>query len=84
MLEYLFNIVAGLKTCNVIKKILQHSCFIVKLAKLLRTPFLTEIFRWLLWSKPRRSLWFIVWRSDALVAKHKSILFIQYHVKLFN
>ena len=35
-----FNIVAGVKTCSFIKKILQHRCFPVNIAKLLRTPFL--------------------------------------------
>ena len=47
-------------------------------------PFFTEHLRSLLLNKPRRSLWFILWRSDALVIYHKSILVIQYHVKLVN
>ena len=33
----------------------------------LRTPSFTEHLQWLFLNKPRRSLWFIVWRSDALV-----------------
>ena len=38
-----------LKTCNFIKKRLQHRCFPVKFAKFLRTPFFfTKHFRWLL------------------------------------
>ena len=37
-----------IKICNFIKKRLQHTCFPVKFAKLLRTPFFTEHFRWLL------------------------------------
>ena len=36
----LFNKVAVLKTCNFIKKRLQHRCFPVKIARFLRTPFL--------------------------------------------
>ena len=40
VLKFLFNKVAGLKTCNFIKKRLQHRCFRVKFAKYLRTSFL--------------------------------------------
>ena len=36
-LESLFNKVGGLKTCNFIKKRLQHSCFPMNIAKFLRT-----------------------------------------------
>ena len=36
--ESLFNTAAGLKTCNFLKKRLQHRCFPVKSAKNLRTP----------------------------------------------
>ena len=43
-----FNKYPGLKACNFIKKRLQHRCFPVKFAKLLRTPFFTEHIRWLL------------------------------------
>ena len=32
-----FNKVAGLQTCNIIKKILQHRCFLVNIAKFFRT-----------------------------------------------
>ena len=39
MLEYIFSKVTGLKTCNVIKKGLQHRCFAVKFAKFLRARF---------------------------------------------
>ena len=67
LLLYLFNKVAGLKTSNVIKKKLKHRCFPVKFAKVLRTPFFTEHLWWLLLNKSKRSLWFIVWQSDALV-----------------
>ena len=48
MLESLFEKVAGLRHCNIIKKRLQHSCFPVKFEKFLRTPFFTEHLRWLL------------------------------------
>ena len=65
--ESLFDKVAGLKAYNFNKKRLQHRCFPVKLAKVLRTPFFTEHLWWLLLNKFRRSLWFIVWRTDALV-----------------
>ena len=40
VLESLFNEVAGLQTCNVIKKRLQHRCFLVNIANILRTPIL--------------------------------------------
>ena len=47
------------------------SLFLIKLQvwrpEMLRTPFLTEHLQWLLLNKPSRSLWFIVWRSDALI-----------------
>ena len=36
--ESLFNTAAGLKTCNFLKKRLQHRCFPVKSARNLRTP----------------------------------------------
>ena len=39
-----------LRTCNFIKKRLQHRCFPAKSAKFLRTPFLLEHFQWLLLS----------------------------------
>ena len=40
MLESLSNKVVDLNVCNSIKKRLQHSCFSVKFANFLRTPFL--------------------------------------------
>ena len=70
-----------ISTCNAIKKRLEHTCFSWKFAIFIRTHFSTEQLRWLLLNKPRRSLWFIVWRSDALVIQHESIFVIQYHVK---
>ena len=36
------------KTCNFIKKRLQLRCFLVKFAKILKTPFFIEHLRWLL------------------------------------
>ena len=48
MLESLFGKIASLRAENFIKKRLQHSCFPVKFAKFLRTPFSTEYFRWVL------------------------------------
>ena len=71
-----------ISSCNAVKKRLHRRCFLVKFAKLLRTHFFTEQLLWLLLNKPWRSLWFIVWRSDALVFQHKSILVIQYHAKI--
>ena len=35
MLEFLFDIVAGLQLCNFLKRRLQHRCFAVKFAKFL-------------------------------------------------
>ena len=43
VLESLFNKVAGQKACHFIKKWLQHRCFLVNLAKFLRTPTLKNI-----------------------------------------
>ena len=43
VLESLFDEVAGLKTCNFIKKRLQHRCFSVNILKFLRTPILKNI-----------------------------------------
>ena len=42
MLESIFSKVAGLQACNFVKKRLQHTCYLVKFAKLLRTLFFTE------------------------------------------
>ena len=38
VLEFLFKKVAGLKACNFIKKLPQHRCFPVNIAKFLRLP----------------------------------------------
>ena len=44
----IFNSVAGLKTCNFIKKRLQHRHFPVNIAKFSRTAFFIEHLQWLL------------------------------------
>ena len=43
VLESLFHKIAGLKICNFIKKRLQHRCFLVNIAKLLRTAFIEHL-----------------------------------------
>ena len=43
MLESLFNKVAGIEACNVIKKRLQHRYFSMNIAKFLGTPILKNI-----------------------------------------
>ena len=43
MLEPPFNKLAGFKTCNFLKKRLQHRCFPVNIAKFLRTLILMKI-----------------------------------------
>ena len=48
VLESLFHKIAGLKICNFIKKRLQHrrlqhKCFLVNIAKLLRTAFIEHL-----------------------------------------
>ena len=48
VLGSIFNKVAGLKDCNVIKKRLQHRCLRVKFSKLLRRTFFIEHLRWML------------------------------------
>ena len=48
MLGYRFKKTACLKASNFIKKILQHKCFFVNIAKFLRTAFLIEHLWWLL------------------------------------
>ena len=43
VLKHLFNKVAGLQACNLMKKRLQHRYFPINIAKLLRTPILKNI-----------------------------------------
>ena len=40
------NISASFRDCNLIKKILQHRCFLVNIAKILRIPILKNIWEW--------------------------------------
>ena len=47
MLESLSNKVAGLRSCNFVKKRFLHRCFPVKITKFLRAAFITEHLRWL-------------------------------------
>ena len=42
MLELLFNKVAGLETCNFIKKRLQRRCFLVNIAKIFKSTYIEE------------------------------------------
>ena len=51
MLKSLFHKVTGLKTYIFIKKRPQHKCFIVNIAKSLRTPILKNIFQRMLLKK---------------------------------
>ena len=44
MFKSLFNKVAGLQTCNFIKKRNQHRCFPMRFAKFVRAPFLQNTF----------------------------------------
>ena len=48
MLGSLFNKVVDLQSCNFIKRRLQHRCFPVNIAKILRTAFFIEHLWWLL------------------------------------
>ena len=57
VLECLFNKVAGLESCNFIKKILLHWCFPMKVAKFLRTAISNNICKWLLlFASPQNTL----------------------------
>ena len=46
--EFLFDKVVGLQVCNFIKNRLQHRCFPVNNAKLLKTIILKNVCEWLL------------------------------------
>ena len=65
MLEFLFNKVAGLQACNIIKKTLQHWCFSVKFAKSLRASFLQNTSGGYFWKYLMNSL-FIAYDNDDL------------------
>ena len=47
LLDFLFNKILGLQTCNFIKKQLQQKCFSVDVANILRTTFSIELFLFL-------------------------------------
>ena len=53
VLQFLYDKVAGLKTCIFIKKTLQHKCFPVNIAKFLKAPILKNICERLLLLKNR-------------------------------
>ena len=63
MLEFLFNKVAGLQTCNFINKKLHHRCFSVKFAKSLRASFLQSTSGGCFWKYLMNSL-FIAYEND--------------------
>ena len=44
LLESVFSKAAGLQTCNIIKKRLQHRCFPVNIGKFLRIPISKNIY----------------------------------------
>ena len=48
VMESLLNTVAGLKACKFITNWLQHRCFLVNIAKILRIAIFLEHFWWLL------------------------------------
>ena len=68
MLESIFNKVADLQACNVIKKCLQHSCFPVNIAKFLRTSILKIICE-------RMLLYFEVFCKDFVDVSYENALF---------
>ena len=41
---------SGLQACNLIKKRLQHRCFLANIPKVLETAFFIEQFQWLLFN----------------------------------
>ena len=85
VLESLFNIVAGLTACNLIKKRLQHSCFPVNIAKFPRTAFLIEPLRWiLLTEKKSKNLNTIYLMSSIFVCFWKTnlLLFSLFSIKI--
>ena len=61
-MKSLFNKVASLQACNFIKKRLQHRCFLVNFAKILRAPILKNICERLHLSITKR--WSICWSQS--------------------
>ena len=68
----LFNKITGLNSFNFIKKRLQHRCFTVKYAKILRTPCFTEHLWWLL------LLFHICWAQVLLCVTHTDLFTSKY------
>ena len=67
MLEHLFNKVIAIQACYFIKKRLQHRCFLVEFAKILRTPTVKKIYKWLLLldiNRQTKSVFFFFWSSS--------------------
>ena len=57
-------ILSGLRPATLLKKRFWHRCFPVNFAKFLRTPFLTEYFRWLLPVIEKKQITRDVWISN--------------------
>ena len=66
-----FNKVAG----SLLKKRLYHRCFPVNFAKFLRTPFLTELLRWLLLHSAQNFLRMVI-KSSKVRQEQKILLFL--------
>ena len=62
-----FKKIAGLRPATLLKKRLWHRCFPVNFAKFLRTPFLTEHFRWLLLFYDDRVFLLSRWRLSSFL-----------------
>ena len=56
-LKSLFAKVPGLKTCNFVRKRLQHRLFLVNIPKFLRTPFFIKHLQWLFQSTSFREIY---------------------------
>ena len=76
MLESLFNKVLDLKICIFIKKTLQHTCFLVKFTKHLKTPFLQNTSGGYLWRSnlTSHSILHYLWSAD--LPKSLSLLIV--------
>ena len=77
VLEYLLNKVAGLRTCNVIKKRLQHRCLPVKFAIFSRKPPVVA-------SEKTQEIFVVHCVAKLCSGHYKSILVFQYDVKRVN
>ena len=71
MLESLFNKIAVLQACNFIKQRLQHRCFPVRFANILRTPILKNIWKRLLLDTGKH-------KEDVLQNKKTFLKILQY------